>query len=151
MNDGQQIEIVGRWDIISWEQVFDDGRVQRPLGEELDGFIRYTADGDMICMIMRRGRAPFTSGGQWDAENAELAEAYRSVLSYAGRYSFDGETITHHVELSLFPNWIGGDQRRRVVSHGADTIALEARLEEGTSRARTARLAWRRHKNGVEQ
>jgi hypothetical protein len=33
-------------------------------------------------------------------------------VAYAGRYSFLGDHVIHHVELSLFPNWVGSDQER---------------------------------------
>jgi Lipocalin-like domain len=138
-------ELVGRWDIVSWVQAYDDGRLRYPLGEDLDGFIRYTADGEMMCMIARRDRPAFTTGGQWDASDAERAAAYQSMLSYAGRYELADDVVIHDVELSLFPNWIGGQQRRRFVFRGDGTLALEARLEADTPQARTARLVWRRH------
>lgn len=137
--------LVGRWDIVAWEQDYDDGRLMYPMGENLQGFIRYEADGDMMCMIARADRENFTTGGQWDASEEERAAAYKSMLSYAGTYEIEGDTVTHHVEISLFPNWVGGDQRRKFVLGDDGTVALEARLEDGTSEARTARLRWHRH------
>jgi hypothetical protein len=137
-------DLVGRWDIISWEQLYDDGRRELPLGESPSGFIRYLADGDMVCMISRAERQRF-EGGQWNAPDAEKARAYDSMLSYCGRYEVDGDIITHRVEASLFPNWIGGAQKRRCEVQADGTLALLARLEENTPQARTARLVWRRH------
>jgi Lipocalin-like domain len=32
----------------------------------------------------------------------------------AETYDFRGESVIHHVELSLFPNWVGVDQERLV-------------------------------------
>jgi hypothetical protein len=136
-------DIIGRWDIVSWQQLYDDGRRTAPLGETLEGFIRYLPDGDMVCMIARADRANFTTGGQWNADAAEKAVAYGSMLAYAGRYRIDGDTVTHSVEASLFPNWKGGEQRRDVRLDG-DTLYIEARLEAGTSEARKAQLKWRR-------
>lgn len=138
-------ELVGRWDIVSWAQEYDDGRTVLPMGEHLVGFIRYTADGDMVAMISTADRPRFTTGGQWDAEDTEMAAAYRSMLAYAGRYELDGDVVVHHVEISAYPGWIGSAQRRRLVVGDDGTIALEARLEDGTPEARTARLVWRRH------
>lgn len=136
--------LVGRWSIVSWEQLYDDGRRELPLGESLEGFINYGSEGDMVCMIARADRSPFTTGGQWNANDAEKALAYNSMLSYAGRYAVDGDTVSHFVDLSLFPNWKGGVQKRRFVFRNDGTLALEARLEGGTPQARTARLVWRR-------
>lgn len=142
-------DLVGLWDIVSWEQAYDDGRIQFPMGEALEGFIRYGEDGDMTCLIARADRSKFVSGGQWNASESEMAQAYRSMLAYAGRYDVADDVVTHYVELSLFPNWKGGQQKRRLEVCEDGTIVLEARLEEGTPEARTARLIWRRHSGGV--
>jgi len=139
------INLVGRWDILSWEQRYDDGRRELPMGEKLDGFIRYLPDGDMICMLYKSDRKRFEKGGQWNAPDDEKAGAYNSMLSYAGRYAVNGDVVTHFVEASLFPNWVGGEQKRRIEVQPDGTVALLARLEEGTAQARTARLVWRRH------
>ena len=135
--------LTGRWDIVSWLQLYDDGRRQAPLGEALDGFIRYLPDGDMICMIARTDRAPFATGGQWNASEEERARAYSSMLAYAGTWRIEGGTVVHAVEQSLFPDWKGGEQRRQVRLEG-DDLFIEARLEAGTPEARTAQLRWRR-------
>lgn len=137
--------LVGRWDILAWEQLYDDGRKQLPLGEELEGFLRYTEEGDMIVMIARKDRKPFETGGQWNADDAEKAGAYSSMLSYAGRYEVQGDTVIHKVDISLFPNWKGGEQKRQLELKDDNTLAIKARLEEGTPQARTAQLLWRRH------
>ncbi|MBO3277976.1 lipocalin-like domain-containing protein [Pseudomonas schmalbachii] len=135
-------DIQGRWDILAWEQLYDDGRVVHPMGVELEGFIEYGPQG-MFCVIAKKGRAQFNSGGQWSANDAEKAAAYGSYLTYAGGYEVQGDTVLHHVRHSLFPNWEGGTQRR-VAQLDGNVLALTARLEEGTSEARTARLVWRR-------
>jgi hypothetical protein len=138
-------DLVGRWDIISWVQQYDDGRLQYPMGADLIGFIRYTSDGDVIVQISRSDRPQFTTGGQWDADKAEQAAAYGSMLTYSGRYVLDGDHVTHHVDISLYPGWVGTLQRRRLAIGDDGTIALEARLEPDTPEARTARLLWRPH------
>jgi hypothetical protein len=136
-------DIIGRWDIVSWLQLYEDGRRQAPLGENLEGFIRYVEDGDMICMIANAVQPNFTSGGQWNASEAERARAYSSMLAYAGKWRIEAESVVHAVEQSLFPGWKGGDQRRHVRLDG-DTLFIEAHLEQGTPEARTAQLKWRR-------
>jgi hypothetical protein len=136
--------IVGRWEIVAWEQAYDDGRVVRPLGEDLVGFVEYSADRHVTVMISAAGRPQFVTGGQWDATDSERAAAYGSMLAYSGTYEVDADTVTHVVEQSLYPNWVGGRQRRRLRWRPDGCLALEARLEEGTPQARTARLVWSR-------
>lgn len=140
MND---TSLEGRWRIVSWRQEYDDGRCVHPFGDKLEGFIDYR-DGNMFCVISRQPRSRFTSGGQWDASDADKAHAYNEYLTYAGRYGFDGETVSHHIDLCIFPNWEGVTQRRKVIREGDGRVTLVARIEEGTPEARTAILAWRR-------
>lgn len=135
-------QFVGRWNLIAWEQRYDDGRLQKPMGERPRGFIRYTADGEMVVMISSEDRKRFEKGGQWDAPDAEKAYAYNTMLSYAGRFSVDDDTVTHHVDMSLFPNWEGGTQKRKFALKADGTLELTARLEAGTPEARTAALVW---------
>mgnify|MGYP000972769283 CR=1 FL=1 len=139
-------DILGRWDIVSWLQLYDDGRRRAPFGQHLEGFIRYLPDGDMICMIVKADRPNFTTGGQWDADDGEKAAAYNSMLAYSGRFRVDGEFVIHEVKTSLFPNWKDGEQRRQVRIEGGELLYIEARLEHGTPEARTAQLLWRRAK-----
>ena len=137
--------IEGRWRITSWRQAYDDGRIIYPFGQALDGFIEYR-DGNMSCVVTKVPRRKFSSGGQWDANDSDKAQAYNEYLTYCGRYTFDGSRITHHIELCLFPNWQGTSQSRLVERHNDDEITLTARVEDGTSEARTAMLSWRREK-----
>lgn len=136
-------DLIGRWTIVRWRQEYDDGRRTYPMGEEVAGFIDYRVDGTMAVILARRDRAPFTSGGQWDASDAEKAAAYDGMLSYCGTYAVAGDTIEHRIELSLFPNWQGATQRRRAAMVDGE-LHLTARIEEGTPQARTIALVWRR-------
>ncbi len=137
-------KISGRWELVSFEQIYDDGRRVYPMGEQPQGIIQYTADGFMSCMICRPNRENFKTGGQWNANDAEKAQAYNSMMSYAGRYSIENNSVTHLVDLSLFPNWIGGQQKRDFKFDEQGQLSLTARLEENTSEARTALLLWKR-------
>ena len=135
--------IKGRWAVVSWEQIYDDGRIVFPMGKELDGFIDYS-DYGISCVITKKDRKAFTTGGQWSADNVEKAEAYDSYLTYAGDYEVDGDTIIHHVKYSIFPNWIGGKQYRTAELQGDTLSLMTAKLEEGTSEARTSKLTFKR-------
>ena len=135
--------IKGRWAIVSWEQLYDDGRVVLPMGAELEGFIEYS-DFGMFCVVAKKGREKFITGGQWSADDTEKAAAYSTYLTYAGDYEAEGKIITHHVQYSIFPNWAGGIQIRNAELDG-DTLSLTtAPLEAGTSEARVSKLVWKR-------
>jgi len=133
-------DILGRWWVKSWRQVYDDGRVKYPMGQNLTGFITYDAT-RMTCMIMRSDRPGFLTGGQWDAADADKAAAYDSILSYSGTWDLAGDTISHNVDICLFPGWVGGTQKRQAELKDG-LLSLTARMEDGTPEARTAYLEW---------
>ena len=139
-----QANLTGRWELVTFEQNYDDGRRILPMGEGPQGIIQYTEDGYMSCQITKANRGNFITGGQWNASDTEKADAYNSMLSYAGRYSLEGDVVTHLVDLSLFPNWVGGQQKRSFKFDEEGRLSLTARLEENTSEARTALLLWKR-------
>lgn len=135
--------IKGRWKVLSWEQIYDDGRVVAPMGKELEGFIEYS-DYGMFCIVSKKDRKHFKTGGQWNAGDAEKAEAYSSYLTYAGGYEVDGDTITHHIKYSLFPNWEGAEQYRHAELDRGTLSLTTNPLEEGTTESRVSRLKFRR-------
>lgn len=136
-------DLHGFWRVVSWEQRYDDGRVVRPMGERLVGGLTYVGD-RMVALISRADRERFTTGGQWDAIDQEKAKAYAETLTYGGTFDVEGGTVIHHVDVSIFPNWVGVDQRRSVLLDG-DRLVESGRIEEGTAEARTIALVFRRH------
>ena len=135
--------VVGWWTLVSWKQIYDDGREMAPFGDDVIGRLSYGEGGDFTVIISRKERPNFETGGQWNAEDSEKADAYGAMLAYFGRYEFDGEKMQHHVEASLFPNWIGHTQVRMAGIEN-NILTLSARLEESTPEARTAELIWQR-------
>jgi hypothetical protein len=61
-------------------------------------------------------------------------------VASAGRSSFCDDRVIHHVELSLFPNWVDSVQERRVELAGGRLIASVSPLLLGGQVA-GARLA----------
>lgn len=113
------------------KQRYDDGRVIYPFGRNVDGRIFYGADKSMFCAIQKGGRAPFNTGKQWTADDSDKARAYDDYLTYCGRYEIDGDTVTRHVAISLYPDWTGNRQVRKI--RLADSLLhITAHLEDGT-------------------
>lgn len=136
-------DLIGVWTMTNWIQRYRDGRIVLPMGPGPHGRLVYTEDGVMLGIIAAADRSNFVTGGQWTANDAEKAQAYSGFLAYSGRYTVDGDYVTHHVEISLFPNWVGGDQRRRIEIDN-DQLALTGVIEPGTADEREARLEWRK-------
>ena len=135
--------IVGAWKLVAWENRAADGRVTHPFGRDAVGYLLYTPEGHMCATLMRVGRPRFAAGDLLAGEPAEQLAAVRGYLSYAGRYTFLGDTILHHVEVSLFPNWIGTDQER-LVDQSGDRLTLSTRPLRISGELQTGHLVWER-------
>jgi hypothetical protein len=112
------------------------------MGNALRGFIDY-GEQHVFVIVEKAQRPPFSSGGQWNANDAEKAAAYNGYMTYAGDYEVAGDTVTHRVHHSLFPDWEGGVQKRKASLDG-DLLTLSGRIEDGTPQARVVKLIWRR-------
>jgi Lipocalin-like domain len=135
--------LVGTWRLIRWENRSVDGQTTYPLGADAQGLIVYGEDGYMSVALMRRRRKAFDAGDLLRGTPEEKAKAAEEYVSYCGRYDFEGETVVHHVELSLFPNWVGVDQERLVeIDGGRLTLSTRPLLLDGIEQ--TAHLVWER-------
>ena len=135
--------LVGAWRLLSWENRAADGQITYPMGADALGYLLYTADGRFSVTISRRGRAGFAAGDLLSGTTEEQARAVEGFVAYAGRYSFHGDRVIHHVELSLFPNWVGSDQERWV-ELAEDRLTLSASPLLLAGRRQIPRLVWER-------
>jgi hypothetical protein len=103
---------IGAWRLISLEFRSANGQVNYPLGKDVHGYIIYNQDGYMSVAFMSVGRTPFNSGDLSAGGIEEKVQAFDTYFSYCGRYELRGEKVIHHIEVSLFPNWIGKDEER---------------------------------------
>jgi hypothetical protein len=134
--------LIGTWRLVPWEtRSLADGRVSYPLGKDAVGYIMYGQDGYMSVSIMGSERATFSAGDLLSGSAQERAQAAGTYVSYCGRYEFRGDTVVHHVELSLFPNWVGVEQERLVEVKG-DRLMLSTRPLLLGGAQQTAHLIW---------
>ena len=136
--------LIGTWRLISWETRSVDGqKISYPLGKDAVGYIMYNEDGYMFVAIMRPNRVRFAAGDLLGGSPEEKVQAADTYVSYCGRYEFRGGTVIHHVDLSLFPNWVGVEQERLVEFRGNRlTLSTRPILLGGVQR--TAHLIWER-------
>jgi hypothetical protein len=87
-------------------------------GEHPNGCLVLTPDGRWIVIQTAEGRkAP--------GSDAERAEAFRSMLAYAGRYRTERDTIVVAVDMAWDESWIGTEQVRHFRLDG-DRLHIEA-------------------------
>jgi hypothetical protein len=110
-----QSSIVGTYRLISTKQtVVATGKVTT-FGNNPIGFIMYGADGRMMDLVGDADRPVPNSGALDDATKARL---FDSMGGYGGTYTFDGEKVTHHIDIATRPAMLGTDVVRYVQRRG---------------------------------
>ena len=134
--------VVGTWRLKRWETRAANGRVAYPLGPDAVGSLTYTPGGHVAVAIMRTGRAAFAGDDLLGGTPEERAAAAAGYVSYCGRYEVRDGAVVHHVELSLFPNWVGSEQVRFAEVAGDELTISTGPLPIGGETV--SRLVWQR-------
>ena len=134
---------VGTWKLVSFEVRRPDGKVTYPWGNDLVGRLMYTDDGYMSVAMMAADRPRFAAIDLTKGSMQEKVAAADKYISYAGRYEVQGSKVIHHVDVSLFPNWVGGDQERNFEFEG-NRLMLSTDPVAGDEKQKTGHLIWER-------
>ena len=90
--------LLGTWTLVSAvREEIPSGAKTDMFGQNPHGFINYSPDGRMIALITRRDRKAAANGRPTPTEAEAL---FRSMLSYAGTFTVEGDVVTHHVDIS---------------------------------------------------
>jgi len=116
-------------------------RNETPFGSGPSGFLTYSEDGRVTALISYGGRKSLSVGGGSVLE--EQAEAFKTFLAYAGRYTLSGDNVTHHIEISSIQNYVGKDLVRRVKFQD-DQIRLVTPPAMVNGKIQTVELIWQR-------
>jgi hypothetical protein len=116
--------LIGTWKLVS--VIAEDlatGEKRDAWGSNPSGYINYGPDGRMMVINTRsdRGKPKGTA-----PTREEAADLFQSVLAYGGRYSVNGNEVTHHVDISWNEAWTGSDQVRLARFEG-DRVHLSTR------------------------
>ena len=136
--------LAGTWKLVSVSSSTASGeRNDTPFGPSPAGFLTYTQDGRMTAMISYGGRKRLSSSDARSAPAEEQAEAFRTFVAYAGRYTLDGDKVIHHVEISSIQNWVDTDLIRSIRFEG-ERIVLVAPPTSVDGKIQTFELIWQR-------
>jgi hypothetical protein len=110
-------EIAGTYKLISsTRKMLDTGEVVDTYGKRPSGYIMYGKDGRMLVLITYDGRAkPESLEKLSDGERAGL---FRTMLSYGGTYTYTGNKIEHHIDISSNEIWTGTTVIRDIAKDG---------------------------------
>ena len=141
--------LVGTWRLVSATETTDKGDVKDAFGKNATGFLTYTADGRMTGIISHGGRKPLSVPDFIAAPTAECAEAFRTFAAYAGKYTFSGDKVTHHVEAASLQNWVNTDLVRTARFEGNCLILRTAAPYLKAGAMITAQLVWEHITDGM--
>ena len=115
-------DLYGTWRLVSYTStVVATGERSDLYGPTPIGFLTYTANGRMSAILCDSSRPQPTDLAKVTDE--ERLKLYRTMNAYAGTFTLNGSTVTHHVEISLNGTWTGTDQVRQLTLVG-DTLII---------------------------
>jgi hypothetical protein len=110
-------DLYGTWRLVSnTRTVLATGVKEDYMGKSPHGFIIYGRDNRMMAILVAEQRPKPQDIGK--ITYRERAALFDTLTAYSGTYSFDGKTITHHVDISWNEIWTGTDQVRDVKLEG---------------------------------
>jgi hypothetical protein len=135
------VQLVGTYRLVSVESTSADGEVDRPFGEDPDGFMSFTSEGYMLAVLARQDRPTFADGDIMGGTDEERAAAFLSASAFAGRFEVKEGRLVNTLGAATFQNWTGTVQVRdfEVTSAGL-TLVTPTLLMGGALRSSTVRL-----------
>jgi Lipocalin-like domain len=133
--------LLGTWKLVSAvREDIPSGAKTDLFGPDPRGFLNYSADGRMIALITRGDRKTAANGRPTPAEAEAL---FRSMLSYAGTYTVEGDVVTHHVDISWNQSFTGGAQKRHFKFEGSRLqLSTPQSLDPIDGRMSVRKLVW---------
>ena len=137
--------LIGTWKLVSAKDTTDKGEVTDGYGPNPTGFITYTAGGRMMAIITNGGRKILSVPDYISAPTEERAEAFSTLVAYAGHYTTAGNKVVHHVEVAWMQNLVNTDQIRFIVKLQGNSMILRVPpFLKGGVRIVKEELVWER-------
>src|SRR4051812_3972894 len=97
-NDDPRQRLLGTWKLIAAiREEIPSGAKTDFLGSHPTGYINYAPDGRMMVLNVGNGRSKPAGA---NATPAEAESLFRSMTSYGGTHTIDGNETTHHVRVA---------------------------------------------------
>jgi hypothetical protein len=109
-------ELSGTYKLISSTRtILETGEVKDSYGKQPKGYIMYGKDGRMLVFITHEGRP---TPSRTDMTDKDRADQYRTLNAYGGTYTFHGDWIEHHIDISANETRVGSNEIREVKRDG---------------------------------
>jgi hypothetical protein len=137
------LDVSGCWRLVAWRRIEQGAETTYPLGEDATGLLVYTRDGHMAVQMLAADRGSLATTDALGGTETERAAAYSGCLAYFGSYAVEGDSVTHWVDGSLFPNWSGTTQIRPGEIHG-NQLTLRTPPQQGPTGTIVNEIVWAR-------
>ena len=138
-------QLVGTWIYVSSTAKTAEGTsVKRP---SLTGAVTYNADGRFHFITTPTGAPKYASNESSRPSPEEAMAVASGSIAYTGTYTVDENSRTIHanVETSTFPNLVGADNQRRIItSMSREEMRF---MNPGTSSGMILEFVWKRAKD----
>jgi len=110
-------DIVGTYRLISSHRVIlETGETEDSYGKNPSGFISYGRDGRMMTIVVFSNRPrPESLDKMTDQQRTDL---FRTMSAYGGTYTFHGDRVEHHIDISWNEVWTGTTVIRDIKKEG---------------------------------
>lgn len=145
MSQSLKQQIVGTWTFVSALDIYPDGRKDDRWGANPKGVFIFDANGH-YAQFITRSDLPKIAAGTADKGTAEENKRILSgLVASFGTYTVNEaeKLVITHVEGGAFPNLIGVDQKRVILSLTADELKY---TNPATSTGTRAEATWKRAK-----
>lgn len=122
--------LLGTWRMISWtKRLLATGVTTDAMGPNPIGYIAYHADGRMMALVVNGRRRELKGCTPSDEEKIDLFDL---MLAYSATYTLTENELTHHVDVTCNPAWIG-DMKRPCKICGNTLIISDAPGKDPTT------------------
>jgi hypothetical protein len=141
-------DLFGTWKLVSVRRtVVGTGEIYDPSpNTPPSGLLMYGNDGRMLVLNLIGGRPkPDRLETITDEQRDRL---FRTMVAYGGTYTFDGHSVSHHIDISWNECWTGTTQVRRVTRDGERLVLTTTSPAPGPidGKLATASMVWERVK-----
>jgi len=120
----QASDLVGTWAHVSSVNTAADGTKSETFGPAPKGQAIFSNNGQFSIILHRADLPKFASNNRAQGTAEENKAVVAGMAVVYGTYTVDKKDIVLKVEGSIFPNWVGTEQRRPISSFSADELKI---------------------------
>ena len=132
--DAKADKLYGTWRLVSFQStIVETGETEESFGKAPHGFI-------MVLVVQENRPRPPDFASFTEAMRAELL---KTMVAYAGTFTFDGKTVIHHIDVSWNELWTGTNQLRNIQVEGRQlTISTNPEPRPSDGKITVSKLIW---------